>query len=211
MVKLPSKHGLERKFKPWRKGKSKSSKIEASKKSNASLKNQLRGQKRLLSKLINNEASADSMEGVKQRIDQLEKDIDEYEAREKEKKNAAKYHKVKFYERQKLTRLEKSTKRQLQQLSGKNDDEKSAEKISQLQNQLLSISMDQLYVAFYPTSMKYMTLFKSGSTDRFVGDEKVQRRRKDVWNKIREQLLKEIQKTDSNSNSETFIDAKKVG
>ena len=90
MVKLPSKHGLERKFKPWRKGKSKSPKIEASKKSNASLKNQLRGQKRLLSKLINNEASADSMEGVKQRIAQLEKDIDEYEAREKEKKNAAK-------------------------------------------------------------------------------------------------------------------------
>ena len=90
MVKLPSKHGLERKFKPWRKGKSKSSKIEASKKSNASLKNQLRGQKRLLSKLMNNEASADSMEGVKQRIAQLEKDIDEYEAREKEKKNAAK-------------------------------------------------------------------------------------------------------------------------
>ena len=88
MVKLPSKHGLERKYKPWRKGKS--SKIEASKKSNASLKNQLRGQTRLLSKLENNNASSDSIEGVKQRIAQLEKDISEYEAREREKKNAAK-------------------------------------------------------------------------------------------------------------------------
>lgn len=87
-MKLPSKHGLERKFKPWRKGKS--AKFEASKKSNASQKNQLRGQKRLLSKLENNQASADAIEGAKQKIAQIEKDIAEYETRESEKKNAVK-------------------------------------------------------------------------------------------------------------------------
>jgi hypothetical protein len=87
-MKLPSKHGLERKFKPWRKGKS--AKFQASKKPNGSLKNQLRGQKRLLSKLENNQASADSIEGVKQKIAQIEKDIAEYEAREREKKNSVK-------------------------------------------------------------------------------------------------------------------------
>ena len=88
-MKFPSKHGLEKKYKPWRKGKS--SKIAASK-SNASLKNQLRGQKRLLSKLVNNRASAaaGSMERVQLKITQLEKDIAAYDAREREKKNAAK-------------------------------------------------------------------------------------------------------------------------
>jgi hypothetical protein len=87
-MKPPSKHGLERKFKPWRKGKS--AKFETTKKPNASQKNQLRGQKRLLSKLENNQASAESIEGVKQKIAQIEKDIAEYEAREREKKNAVK-------------------------------------------------------------------------------------------------------------------------
>jgi hypothetical protein len=88
-MKLPSKHGLERKFKPWRKGKS--AKFEgSSKKPNGSLKNQLRGQKRLLSNLENNQASADSIEGVRQKIAQIEKDIADYEAREREKKNAVK-------------------------------------------------------------------------------------------------------------------------
>ena len=87
-MKPPTKHGLERKYKPWRKGKS--AKFEAGKKSNASQKNQLRGQKRLLSKLQNNNASAESIEAVKQKISQIQKDIAEYEAREKEKKNAAK-------------------------------------------------------------------------------------------------------------------------
>ena len=64
--------------------------FEGGKKSNASQKNQLRGQKRLLSKLENNQASAESIEAVKQKIAQIEKDIAEYEAKEREKKNAVK-------------------------------------------------------------------------------------------------------------------------
>lgn len=205
-MKPPSKHGLERKFKPWRKGKS--AKFETTKKSNASQKNQLRGQKRLLSKLENNQASAESIEGVKQKIAQIEKDIAEYEAKEREKKNAVKYHKVKFYERQKLTRLEKSVKRQLGQLLNDGGD---ADRAAQLQKQLLCIGLDQLYVAFFPTSMKYMTLFQNGSSDRVVDDEKAQRRRKDVWNKIKEGLLKQLQSTDDSTNNddEDLVNAKK--
>jgi len=118
------------------------------------------------------------------------------------------YHKVKFYERQKLTRLEKSVKRQLGQLLNDGGDKDQA---AQLQKQLLSIGLDQLYVAFFPTSMKYMTLFQNGSNDRIVDDEKAQRRRKDVWNKIKEGLLKQLQSADGsiNKDDDDFVNAKK--
>lgn len=96
-MRPPSKHGLERKFKPWRKGKASAEKkagAAADKRpTNASLKNQLRGQKRLLAKLQKEDAGGsnkDAMDGVQQRIDQLERDIASYHEREREKKNAAK-------------------------------------------------------------------------------------------------------------------------
>lgn len=118
-MRPPSKHGLERKFKPWRKGESKKTKRVGSgdngdehvnKKrapsTNASLKNQLRGQKRLLAKKLQHQTQnsnngdghkdggedKDAMiiDDVQQRIVQLEKDIVSYEVREREKKNAAK-------------------------------------------------------------------------------------------------------------------------
>ena len=121
----------------------------------------------------------------------------------------SRYHKVKFYERQKLTRLEKSVKRQLGQLLNDGGDTDQA---AQLQKQLLSIGLDQLYVAFFPTSMKYMTLFQNGSSDRVVDDEKAQRRRKDVWNKIKEGLLKQLRSADGSNNNnddEDLVNAKK--
>jgi len=111
---------------------------------------------------------------------------------------------VKFIERQKITRLEKSLKRQLQQLlleqqqqKQQNSDysedakfEQTQQQISLLQQQLQSIAMDQLYIAFFPTNMKYMALFTNGM-NRVVDDERGQKRRKAVWNVIREGLLAE--------------------
>ena len=97
---------------------------------------------------------------------------------------------MKFIERQKLTRLEKSVKRQLQQLQS-NDEETNNEQISQLQSQLSSIAMDQLYIAFYPTNIKYMALFTNGM-ERVVDDERGRKRRRGVWNAIREGLLEEL-------------------
>ena len=117
MARPPTKHGLERKFKPWRRGKSsdkkKSNTVVGSDKqrNNASLKNRLRGQKRLLAKLQkhdhnggggdNNNGNGgddekkdnnrkETIDGVKQSITQLERDIAHYERVEREKKNAAK-------------------------------------------------------------------------------------------------------------------------
>ena len=99
-MRPPSKHGLERKYKPWRKGKSDKKKVVGTDKqrTNTSLKNRLRGQKRLLAKLQKQSDGTDTdkkdreetINGVKQSIKQLERDIATYEAKEREKKNAAK-------------------------------------------------------------------------------------------------------------------------
>eukprot|EP00956_Cyclotella_meneghiniana_P031009 scaffold80165_cov63-Cyclotella_meneghiniana.AAC.1 len=78
------------KFKPWRKGKSTkniSSSSSAPSTKKMSLRNRLRGQKRLLSKILE---KGDDGTAVKERIEQLEKEVKESEVREKEKKNSAK-------------------------------------------------------------------------------------------------------------------------
>ena len=51
--------------------------------------------------------------------------------------------------------------------------------------------MDQLYIAFFPTNMKYMALFTNGM-NRVVDDERGQKRRKAAWNVIREGLMAEL-------------------
>ena len=106
-MRPPSKHGLERKYKPWRKGLGKKARTVVGndkRPTNTSLKNRLRGQKRLLQKLqkqnvggndgeggeSNSNDKKEMIDGVQKSIIQLEKDIASYEAREREKKNAAK-------------------------------------------------------------------------------------------------------------------------
>ena len=92
-LRPPSKHGLERKYKPWRKGKSaeKSSGGKGGGSACGSRKNRLRGQRRLLAKLVGTAGeNKEAIEAVKQNIAQLEKEIAEYETRERERKYAAK-------------------------------------------------------------------------------------------------------------------------
>ena len=98
-------------------------------------------------------------------------------------------------------------KRQLQSFQNDGGD---VDQSAKLQKQLLAIGLDQLYVAFYPTSIKYMPLYQSGSSNRVVDDEKAQRRRKDIWNKIKDGLLKQIQTSDGSNNiDEDLVNAKK--
>jgi hypothetical protein len=77
------------KFKPWRKGKSTKNAPPGSTGSGKkmSLKNRLRGQKRLLAKILE---KGDNGDEVKQRIEELEKEVKESEAKEREKKNSTK-------------------------------------------------------------------------------------------------------------------------
>ena len=76
------------KFKPWRKGKStKNAVVSGGTGKKMSLKNRLRGQKRLLAKIIERGEDGDV---VKKRIEDLEREVKESEIKEREKKNSAK-------------------------------------------------------------------------------------------------------------------------
>ena len=84
--KGPKKHGLDKKYKSWRRGKS----VNAT--CGASLKNQLRGQKRLLSKLRNgnDDKTIEMKTIIEHRIQELENQIEEKERVGKERSNAMK-------------------------------------------------------------------------------------------------------------------------
>lgn len=96
MPKAASKHGLERKFKPFRKGKGKGKSA-----SKGSLKSQIRSKARLLSKLPPDDSRRSRLEAEKAA---LEAQVSEKATLQVARKNAMKYHAVKFFERQKLTR-----------------------------------------------------------------------------------------------------------
>lgn len=98
---------------------------------------------------------------------------------------------MKFIERQKLTRLEKSIKRQITDLKEQSTDSGRDAQIHKLQEQIKSVALDQLYIAFYPADLKYMSLFTNGM-DRVVDDERGQKRRKEVWTRIRQNLLSDL-------------------
>jgi len=140
-VKPPSKHGLERKFKPWRRGKSEKSNKRSS------LKQQLRGVERLLKK-VSPEDDGRRQE-LESKIKQLKQEIDEKQKVLLEKKNAEKAHGQRFLDRQRLTRQEK----QARKIKDK----------SEREAQLYKIALDQVYVAYHPTDVKYMPLFRKGN------------------------------------------------
>lgn len=138
MMRDPTKHGLERKFKSWRKGKSK----HASKK--GSLKQQMRGHMRLLAKLP--EDQVDRRKDLQQKIDDLKLGIGQKEQHLHEKKNAERSHGPKFLDRQRLVRKEK------QERKGNNR-----------KDELFKIALDQVYVAHHPNDVKYMPLMQKGN------------------------------------------------
>lgn len=140
MVKAPTKHGLDRKFKPWRRGKSQ----KANKRS--SLKQQLRGFERLLSKLPDTEDDKDRRMELQQKMDDLKVEISQKQQVILEKKHAEQSHGQRFLDRQKLTRKEKQARKQ------KNNEQ-----------ELLKLALDLVYVAHHPNDVKYMPLFSKGA------------------------------------------------
>jgi hypothetical protein len=135
MFKAPTTHGLDRKFKTWRKGKSQ----KANKK--GSLKQQLRGHARLLTKVP--EDQTDRRNGLQQKIQELTAEIDQKQQNLQEKKNAERAHAPRFLDRQKLTRKEK------QERNGENRNP-----------ELYKLALDEVYVAHHPNDIKYMALFQ---------------------------------------------------
>jgi hypothetical protein len=144
MVKAPSSHGLDKKFKSWRKGKSENPKA----KNRTSLKHQLRGQTRLLTKVTD--------EGhrvvLQKQIDELKAEIDAKEQVEQERVNAQKSHGARFLERQRLVRLERNVRKN----PNLSDATKEAE--------FFKIALDMAYVAHFPHDVvKYMPIFHKGT------------------------------------------------
>ena len=134
MPRPPSKHGLEKKFKPWRKGKSNT----AAKKKSCP-KNQLRGQVRLLAKFESN-SDPDKRKELEESIFALKKEIADKEGIEKERQHAQQSHGVRFLERQRLFRMEKAVRKLI-------DDANDTNEQASYQQELNRIALDQVYVA----------------------------------------------------------------
>jgi hypothetical protein len=177
-MKVPSKHGLERKFKPWRRGKSSKSNKRSS------LKQQLRGQERLLAKI----SEPERRQELETKIASLKQEIEQKQNSLKEKKNAEKAHGQRFLDRQRLTRLERQVRKQLH-------DKKTTP--AENERDLLKIALDQIYVAHHPNDVKYMPLFKQGKR---VVDQSRQLYRRAV---TRKRILREV--TSDNSKRVPWI------
>ena len=161
--------GRDPKLKPWRKGKSKN----ANKK--GSIKSQIRSKQRLVHKITDEVIK----KKINNEIQQLEIQMQSNKKKELERKFAVKYHQVKFFERQKLTRMEKKIQNKLKDAKAAVD----LEDVEKYKKQLEQICMDQLYVAYYPNDEKYIALFANNGV-RVVDDDT-------TWNK-REQIRKKI-------------------
>jgi len=77
---------------------------------------------------------------------------------EKRRKNATKYHMVKFLERKKMTRMIRSTESKLKQAT----DEEAKNRLSKLRDRQMN---DLAYVMYYPIEHKYIALFPSAEKD----------------------------------------------
>lgn len=163
MVKAASHHGLDRKYKPWRRGKSQNAKGKK-----GSLKQQLRGLRRLLPKATDDDHRAK----IEDQIRELETQIDGKQKVEQQKANARKSHGVRFLERQRLTRL--------WQNAAKNSDAKERE-LEQYR-----VGLDMLYVAHYPLETRYQPLFRK--KERIILDGRNLARRAAARGKILRQV-----------------------
>jgi rRNA-processing protein Efg1 len=129
------------------------------------LKQQLRGIERLLLKVP--EEDLERREELEVKVRALRLEIGDKQKIIQEKNNAEKAHGQRFLDRQRLTRMEKQVRKEVD----------SSEK----ESQLLKIALDQVYVAHHPTDIKYSPLFRKGQrvvdTSRHLFRRAVTRRR----------------------------------
>jgi len=148
------------------------------------LKAQLRQTRRLLAK---DDLAADVRVETERRLKSLQKDLEKAETASKERALAVRYHKVKFFERQKLLRRINQAKKQTP------IDE----------DQLFALRVDLNYVLNYPKLRKYVALFPPAadegstlSTGENAGETETDAAREEVRALIRGQMEKgEIPRT----------------
>ncbi|KAF5365926.1 hypothetical protein D9758_006685 [Tetrapyrgos nigripes] len=151
------------------------------------IKSTLRQTRRLLAK---DNLAPDARITAERKLKSLEEDLAKAELSRKEKKIATRYHKIKFFERQKVVRKIKQLKKNISE-ADKSDRKK-------LESELFEQRVNLNFILHYPKTKKYISLFppdvrhkddtphsepisKTSSTDR---------EREDIRNWIRERMTK---------------------
>ncbi|CDZ98798.1 Uncharacterized conserved protein [Phaffia rhodozyma] len=165
------------------------------------LKANLRQAKRLLAR---DNIPADVRTETERKVKSIEADLEKALSKNDEKKNAAKYHMVKFFERQKLIRrLKPLTKK----LSSDSPAEGSKE-LSKLQKDILDIRVGLNYVLNYPNSQKYISLFPRSTSSAQTGAQSDDENEADDG-KVAPQLSKPASKSKGKSTSSDETDTKR--
>lgn len=112
------------------------------------IKAAIRQTKRLLSK---EKILASARTDAERRLTALEDELNRREFSQIERKNATRYHKVRFFERQKLTRRISKLKKQLEEDKDKVELQTDLKEARLLLNYVLHFPMSQKYVALYPS------------------------------------------------------------
>ncbi|KIK60867.1 hypothetical protein GYMLUDRAFT_73683 [Collybiopsis luxurians FD-317 M1] len=155
------------------------------------IKASIRQTKRLLAK---EKLTADVRVTAERKLKSLEADLAKAETNRKEKTLSIRYHKVKFFERQKVTRKINQTKRKISQLQ--EEDEGSSSAITVLEKELYEHRVELNYILHYPKTKKYISLFppevrhKSDTSDNTNAPEtkETDQQRQEIKQWIREQM-----------------------
>jgi len=171
------------------------------------LKSALRQTRRLLAK---DTLAADVRVETERRLKALEADIAQAESARKEKAMSVRYHKVKFFERQKVVRKINQTKRQLSNKGKSTSSRKRAE------SSLYDLRVDLNYVLHYPKSKKYISLFppeiRGKSSEVQVTSSKPDTAKTDALrDELREWIRERMTKGELQLEPELHLDTKERG
>ncbi|KAG8733245.1 18S rRNA maturation protein [Ceratobasidium sp. 423] len=132
------------------------------------IKSAIRQTRRLLAK---DDLAADVRIESERRLKSLETDLAKAEIRKKERTMAVRYHKIKFFDKRKVTRKIGQVKRALE---APELDKKERKK---LQKELLSHRVDLNYILNYPKLEKYVALYPSSESSDDQTDKLREERR----------------------------------
>ncbi|KAJ7935379.1 hypothetical protein B0H13DRAFT_1590760 [Mycena leptocephala] len=138
------------------------------------LKSSLRGARRLLAK---DNIAADVRVETERRLKALEADLETAELGKKERTLAVRYHKVKFFERQKVVRKLNQAKKKLPESD-----------TPQLRSTLHELRVDLNYILHYPKTKKYISLFPPELRKGETQEPSVDPGREEVRTWIRSQM-----------------------
>ncbi|KAL1937859.1 hypothetical protein VTO73DRAFT_12752 [Trametes versicolor] len=113
------------------------------------IKAALRQTRRLLTK---DNLAADKRVATERRLKSLEGDLEKAEQGRLERAMATRYHKIKFFERQKVSRKVQQTKRKLAAATEKGERKEWEARLAELR-------VDLSYIVHYPKTKKYISLF----------------------------------------------------